>query len=469
MSEAELDLVPPSFVQEGARKMGEKSWIINVNDKVGHLADITETEMKDWEQHSIYRLPACVTDLNKNAYKPRAISFGPYHHGEPNLKPMEVHKERALLHFLNRSEKSLEDYIDPLREVLQDLKDAYDILDDKWLQNSDAFLELMIQDGCFMIEVLRTSFADTQTGVADYAHNDPIFSNHGKLYMLPYIKRDMLMIENQLPMLLLKTLLAVDNQNAQTDEESINNLILKFYFPHSRPKILGKCMHVLDAYRRILLWTEPDSQKPTRGVCKRGPDDILSARELEESGIRIRKSDSTSLNDIHFDCDTGILRLPQITVDDVSETMFLNLVAFERFHVGAGNEVTDYIFFMDEIIDNAMDVNILQRHEIIENAFGSDKAVAKLFNSLTQDVALDEHSSLTAVRETINGYCKTKWHKWRAALIQTYFRSPWALISVVAAIVLFALTIAQTAYGALQYYEGLDNSPSPPPPPPHRS
>ncbi|KAL3498605.1 hypothetical protein ACH5RR_041337 [Cinchona calisaya] len=432
--------------------MGENQWIIEVNDKVRNLSAITGAEKKDWERQSIYKLPACVIDLNKNAYKPRAISFGPYHHGEPELKQMETHKERALLHFLKKSTKPLKYYFNSLGEVVQDLKDAYDSLDPSWKNNSEAFLRLMILDGCFMLEILRTSSEQTMDG---YAGNDPIFSNHGKLYMMPYIRRDMLMLENQLPMLLLKTLHAFDKPVAENDED-INDLILKFYFPNSPPKKLGKCLHVLDVYRKILLWKDETPQSGK--TCKRGNDDILSARELQEAGIRIRKSQSTSLKDIHFDCDRGILRLPQITVDDVSETMFLNLIAFERFHPGVGNEVTDYIFFMDNIVDNAKDVNILQTSEIIQNAIGSDKAVAELFNSLSKDVALDPDSSLTAVREMASLYCKTRLHKWRASLIQSYFRNPWAIISVIAAIVLFALTIAQTIYGAFQYYQGEKNN-----------
>ena len=77
----------------------------------------------------------------------------------------------------------------------------------------------MIIDGCFMLEVLRTAAADSllidqsqHPQQYDYAPNDPIFSNHGKLHLMPYLKRDMLMLENQLPMLLLERLLAIENQ-----------------------------------------------------------------------------------------------------------------------------------------------------------------------------------------------------------------------------------------------------------------
>ncbi|KAL4379413.1 hypothetical protein GQ457_02G018230 [Hibiscus cannabinus] len=113
---------------------------------------------------------------------------------------------------------------------------------------------------------------------------------------------------------------------------------------------------------------------------------IRSAKELNEARIRFKKSKSVSLKDIEFR--GGILRLPVIIVDDATESMFLNLIAFERFHIGAGNEVTSYIFFMDNIVDN-----VLHSRGIIQNALGSDKAVANLFNSLLKDITLEPDSS----------------------------------------------------------------------------
>lgn len=154
--------------------------------------------------------------------------------------------------------------------------------------------------------------------------------------------------------------------------------------------------------------------------------------------------------------------------------MFLNLMAFERLHFGAGNEVTSYVFFMDNIIDSAKDVSLLHSKGIIENAIGSDKAVAKLFNSLSKDVVLDPESSLDYVHRKVNDYCRKRWNMWRANLIHTYFRSPWAFLSLAAAIFLLMLSVAQTIYGALSYYQQLESggSPSSPPelaPPPFQS
>jgi hypothetical protein len=48
-----------------------------------------------------------------------------------------------------------------------------------------------------------------------YAANDPIFSSHGRLYIAPSIRRDMFLLENQLPMLVLYKLVALESDGAQ--------------------------------------------------------------------------------------------------------------------------------------------------------------------------------------------------------------------------------------------------------------
>ena len=76
-----------------------------------------------------------------------------------------------------------------------------------------------------------------------------------------------------------------------------------------------------------------------------------SAMEIYEAGIHFRVSDTDSLLDVHFE--RGKLSMPAIRVDDRTEKKFLNLMAFERLHPGAGNDVTAYVLFMDNIISSA--------------------------------------------------------------------------------------------------------------------
>lgn len=149
----------------------------------------------------------------------------------------------------------------------------------------------------------------------------------------------------------------------QIEERIVIRLILNF-FGQNRVKNMGKCLHILDVYRKSLL-EEPD--KNVDHKARQGGDQIIrSATELNEAVIQIEKSETKSLKDISFH--RGVLKLPPIMVDDATESTYLNLIAFERLHVNAGNEVTSYIFFMDNIIDSAGDVSLLHSSGIIQHA-----------------------------------------------------------------------------------------------------
>jgi hypothetical protein len=94
---------------------------------------------------------------------------------------------------------------------MQVLKDSYDMLGESWKDDTSKFLQMMILDGCFMLEIIRLATHNS----LDYSADDPVFSSHGRLYMIPHIRRDMLLLENQLPMLVLYRLVAVESDGAK--------------------------------------------------------------------------------------------------------------------------------------------------------------------------------------------------------------------------------------------------------------
>nr|XP_027096765.1 UPF0481 protein At3g47200-like [Coffea arabica] len=432
--------------------MSDNSWIIELDDRVMHEVDIY-SENERWKRLSVYRLPASIIKLNRNAYTPQVVSFGPCYHGHANLKPMEEHKDRALLHFLRRSRKPIMVYVQCLNIVVDDLRAAYQSLDNHWREDTESFLQLMILDGCFMLEILRI-FTRSMEG---YAESDPIFSNHGIVYVMPDIMRDMLMIENQLPMLVLHRLVAAEGASNTQAEDYVNKLLFRLYNlgSYSRHKSIDKSLHVLDICHRVLLLSS-DASHLRR---KLWPSWVLektipSATELHEAGIQIQRSRSTNLQDIRFYkgvfCVT--LKIPVIVVDNITETFFLNLLAFERLHVGAGREVTNYLAFMNNIIRDSKDITLLRSCGIIQNSLGKDEVVADLFNSLTRDITIDPDSSVYMVEKKVIKYCSRPWVRWRANLVRTYFKNPWASISVIGSMFLFAFTFAQTGYTVIAYY-----------------
>ncbi|CAN6470450.1 unnamed protein product [Victoria cruziana] len=425
----------------------QRDWVVDMAAKLQSYDPVQESIA--WRSRSIYKAPPNLISLSStSAYTPEVVSFGPYHHGRPRLMPMEEHKQRALFHFLRRTSMALQTIVDSIKRVEQELVSHYD--EPPAVYPPGSFVKMMVLDGCFILEILRM-----RKGTGDYSPSDPLFSGHGMLYSLPYIKRDMLMLENQIPLLVLDRLVAAETGRPRSEEGHVHKLVTDFF---SLPSLSrggggggggeGLGLHVLEVFRRGLIEGKPaglpypPSEEPELIV--------RSAVELYEAGIRFKKSQTRSLRDIDFK--HGVLRLPRITVDDTTESMLLNLMAYERMHVGAGNEVSSYVSFMDMLIDSAKDVAMLQSKGIILNALGSDKAVAKLFNELSREVSIDPSSKLGEVHRRLGRYSTQKHNMWRANLIHTYFRNPWAILSLVAAIVLLGLTVAQTVYTVLGYY-----------------
>ncbi|KAJ9159371.1 hypothetical protein P3X46_024880 [Hevea brasiliensis] len=414
----------------------------NVEQEIKAIMDESDKKDKQRMKRSIYHIPAAVStpDLNKQAYRPQVVSFGPF----STFVEMQEHKERASVHFLRRSGKPLSLFVESLAEVVNDLRDSYGI---KYYQSIDSsLLKMMIFDGCFMLEILHF-YSDM---LNDYGPDDPIFSKHGKLYIMPYIRRDMLMLENQLPMFVLEKLLAIE-RGAETSAEYINKLILNFFFPNTSILVREKCAHVLDVYRRSLLQQQV-SEKTHYSISEDVHKDhdnvfIRSATKLNQAGIQFQKSKTRSLDDISFQ--SGVLKLPVIVVDETTESIFLNLIAYERLHVLAGTEVTSYFIFMRSIIKDKQDVVLLHSKGIIQNGLEGDQEVAKLlnsltkiFDSLTKNIRLDPESKLYAVQKNmINACCEKSWNQWPAKTFQYNFRiNPWPILSLVTAIILFICT-----------------------------
>ena len=127
-----------------------RAWVVDV-EKTLDEADAS-VEVSRWQRHSIYRVPACMKDLNRKAYKPQVVSLGPFHHGrDGELLPMEEHKRRALRHLLRRAKRPLEEFAAAVEDVAEQLESAYLDLGDEWrgADGRERFLEMMIVDGCF--------------------------------------------------------------------------------------------------------------------------------------------------------------------------------------------------------------------------------------------------------------------------------------------------------------------------------
>ncbi|XP_039155863.1 uncharacterized protein LOC120287209 [Eucalyptus grandis] len=174
-----------------------------------------------------------------------------------------------------------------------------------------------------------------------------------------------------------------------------------------------------------------------------------SAIELRESGVRFRAAQGRELSDIKFK--NGTLELLVLYVEDDTESNFRNLIAYEQHRQSRDiNYFTDYVTFMDCRISSSKDVEVLRHAGIVKNYLGDDKVIAQMFNKIGDHVAVSD-SYYSEIFPNVNAHYKNKWNVWIAKLKREYFHSPWAFLSVPAAIVLLFLTVAQTVFSILPY------------------
>ncbi|KAH6784342.1 transmembrane protein [Perilla frutescens var. hirtella] len=455
-------------------KPPESDWVIGIKEKLDQAR--TEDAVGPWARLSIYRIPQCLRDTDDKAYIPQTVSLGPYHHGKRRLRGMDRHKWRALHHVLKRTNQRIELYLEAVKDVEERARACYE---GPISLSSNDFVEMMVLDACFVLELFRGAAAGfTHLG---YSRNDPIFAMRGAMHS---IQRDMIMLENQIPLFILDGLYGLQSGNPGLTGV-VARLALRFFDPlmptdepltkSDRDKLeLSNAatfdplteqggLHCLEVFRRSLLairagpkpsprvWMKRWSHT-SRVADKRRQQLIHCVTELKDAGIKFKRRKTDRLWDIKFK--NGVLKIPRLLIHDGTKSLFLNLIAFEQCHLDCTNDITSYVIFMDNLIDSPGDVSYLHYCGIVENWLGSDAEVAEMFNRLCQEVVFDiNDSSLSRLSEQVNRYYDHKWNAWRASLGHKYFNNPWSIISFLAALVLLFLTLAQTFYTVYAYYD----------------
>ncbi|KAJ0941236.1 hypothetical protein HanRHA438_Chr02g0092211 [Helianthus annuus] len=102
----------------------------------------------------------------------------------------------------------------------------------------------------------------------------------------------------------------------------------------------------------------------------------------------------------------SLLLLPPTKINAFYASFFMNSVAFEhscRPH--CSKDITVYVVFMGCLLNTSADVSLLSQNKIIEKFFGTDKQVAKFFNSVAKCVPFDIRKSyLSGLFLEVNGY-----------------------------------------------------------------
>ncbi|KAH7838980.1 hypothetical protein Vadar_033357 [Vaccinium darrowii] len=402
------------------------------------------------ESCCIFRVPQHLVQINQNAYHPQLLSIGPYHHGKPHLNMIEELKWKYLAQLLARTPPDslkLDGYFELIAPMENKIRDCYS----EYIpfKGSDL-IKMMVLDGLFIIEYLSK-----WSRLAPRAQGDPIFKMG---WICIFLDRDLLRMENQIPFFVLQTLFENTRVTRRSggDDESLAKLFVAFFNhvmrrPNEVLKRIGNVegKHLLDLFRLSFIPTSPQ-QKPR----KKNVQLIPSVEKLDAVGIKFKATKCDTFLDIRFR--DGVLEIPHIKIEDSTTLFFLNSVAFEQCYSSyCSKHMTAYMTFMSLLIKNPSDVGFLCDREVMENYIGTDKKMVQFFDDMGKDLICDfSNNYLSKVAEDVNEYRRKGWHVQWAGFKHTYFNTPWAFISALAAFILLLLTIIQAFFAVYPYAGG---------------
>uniref|UniRef100_A0A6N2NBQ8 Uncharacterized protein n=1 Tax=Salix viminalis TaxID=40686 RepID=A0A6N2NBQ8_SALVM len=152
---------------------------------------------------------------------------------------------------------------------------------------------------------------------------------------------------------------------------------------------------------------------------------------LKKVGILFRPRWSAGgITDVKFKSSflSGKVEIPPISIDESTESLLLNLVAYESAAALDQQWVSSYILFMDSLIDDAEDVEEMRSNGIIINYLGADQKVANLFNSMGESLTDDTYDTYDTaayndVKMAINKQCESTVKRWAVSIRRQPFRS----------------------------------------------
>ncbi|XP_059631051.1 UPF0481 protein At3g47200-like [Cornus florida] len=394
-------------------------------------------------ERCIFKVHEKLRKINPDAYEPAIVAIGPYHRGKTNLQGMEkikLHYLKSLL--VRRKETSAERYVIAMRALEEEARKCYA---EPIGVSSEEFVHMMLLDGCFIVElVLKLSKNVTRD------ENDPIFRTDWMPYFLAL---DLFLFENQVPFFVLLKLYDL----IEGPKEELVNIALSAFNPLFQDLLvsrfdmnsLHKVQHILDLLH--------SSRCPPFGrigkITRSDWESIQCTSQLQKAGIKFKKAEgSSNLFDITYS--NGTMRIPHLTIDDYTESLFRNLIAHEQY---GGRSIvcyiTHYCMFMDYLVDYAEDISSLRRDGIITNSLGGDEVVSTMFSKLGYNININPyHFSYANIFNDVNKHCRKRQHIWMATLRHDYFNSPWAIISFLGAVLLLLLTIIQAVFGVCSFF-----------------
>ncbi|XP_040988737.1 UPF0481 protein At3g47200-like [Juglans microcarpa x Juglans regia] len=352
----------------------------------------------------------------------------------------------------------LKSLVEAIESIEQDCRKCYSEVGDL---RRDKFIEMMVIDGCFILEFLRR-YMDNLSLIQ--AMDDPVFKT---LWMPRKIVADLLLLENQLPWCVLNCLFNLMNPTMPTYlpncglDDLVARPFLEYRMFRMRNRIspCGTHKHLLDCFRAQLVETCPIElpalRFPAREEAALVRKPILSVTELLDFEVGFFPAPyGDRILDVKFE--DGKMKIPQTFIEENTESLFANLIAFEHCDPRMGTQFTSYAAILGCLIKSPADaLHLKQKHILHIIGWSNELDLASFLNRLIYN----NHTCFNGFHYSdlwlrLNGHQSRAINRYQATLRRDYFKDPTTFFTLVYGIA-FSLFLGflQTIFAILSYFK----------------
>ncbi|KAK9062755.1 hypothetical protein SSX86_019945 [Deinandra increscens subsp. villosa] len=175
----------------------EQKWVAEIGEILDRQLEMT----LEIPPVSIFKIPETITTKKPEAYKPQHVGFGPYHHFQPGPYSKMQQKKLVLLQRLLQDHK-INDFRDAVLDKVKKRVPVIRACYDTFLQDDNVSMAWVFAiDGLFLLNLFQTS-----------ANKHPTLDPTKRL-----LAQDIMMVENQIPFLVLKEIHEVLHSSSSTN------------------------------------------------------------------------------------------------------------------------------------------------------------------------------------------------------------------------------------------------------------
>ncbi|XP_059644764.1 putative UPF0481 protein At3g02645 [Cornus florida] len=242
-----MSSLQPTMTSNSSSNFDEHQWVIQMRRSL-------EEELEEEAEIpvSIFNVPKTLMASDPDSYIPQQVALGPYHYWRPELYEMERYKLAAA----KRMQKQLQSLkfqhlVSSLIELELRIRASYH----KYLDfNGETLAWMMAVDASFMLEFLQIyalkegkTLTRVSSRMSHLAHND--------------ILRDMVMLENQIPLFLLRKVLEFQFSSLQLSDDMLHSMLIglckeisPFKMMEELPNVqLSELTHLLDFLYQVIV------------------------------------------------------------------------------------------------------------------------------------------------------------------------------------------------------------------------